>query len=472
MQIMAIEENSFSQAVFDAVEAKGAWYDREELPALLEQYRLLHTCVRNVFDFLVKKSLITPDPYKLDKKISDIVAPESSAFNENERSMKIGMRLSDYESTLDFLCNYYKFSISNLSLPVIKKFADLNAAFAWNQFTPNNAKQNTRGLAELVSRGRMNLDSLTQSMVTDSLSKASKALTEIMRIIRELAEFQKENYKAQVRRNVFMYTGYDANAAAQSASAEMEEIKKHFVAAMGKTPFYNDLVEEIVQEDAAPNRDSLQQGVLAKLAVTAKVERKKKVDTKAMILEAVRVLGALSPQLETVLQKLSENHGVLESEHNSLFDKLKRLLRRAFNLSEKPCLYPVIVGDGEGRHREKVDFHQFMAELAARSRRYAAYAVKDGQTYANIAAQEEDKILEFVTAQVTDGNKMIGMLAGLDDFFKQAAAPANKARIKGIKMEITSIKNCVVKANQVRAEYAAYIEEVEQMRNLGIADED
>ena len=63
------------------------------------------------------------------------------------------------------------------------------------------------------------------------------------------------------------------------------------------------------------------------------------------------------------------------------------------------------------------------------------------------------------------------MLAALDDFFKQTAAPENKSKIKGIKMEITSIKNCLVKANQVRAEYEAYVEEAAQMRTLGIADE-
>ncbi|MDE6774169.1 MAG: hypothetical protein K2J14_06030, partial [Treponemataceae bacterium] len=85
-----MEENAFSQAVIDAVEAKAEWYDHDVLPGLLEQYRLLHTCVKNIFDFLVKKSLIVPDPYKLDKKISDIVAPENTTFSENERSTKIG----------------------------------------------------------------------------------------------------------------------------------------------------------------------------------------------------------------------------------------------------------------------------------------------------------------------------------------------------------------------------------------------
>ena len=468
-------DSSFSQAVIDAVEAKTEWYDKEELPNLLEQYRLLHTCVKNIFEFLVKKSLITPDPYKLDKKISDIKAPENSNYTENERALTIGMRFSDYESTLDFLCNYYKFSVSNLVLPNIKKLVDLNAAFVWNQFTPNSVKPNTRGLAELVLRARQNADALTQSMVTDSLSKASRALTEITRILKGLADFQKEYYKGQVRKNVFSQAGFDANKALQSPAEEMAQIKKHFTAGMGKTPFYNDLVDELIREDTAPNKADLQQAVLAKLNVESHDadKKKKEVDTKDMIMGALRVLGALPPQLEAVLQKVQENHDILESEHNSLGDKIKRLIQKAFNLPEKPLFYNILISDAstEAKRRERINFQQFTTELATRSRRYASCADKGSQVYANIAAQKEEKILEFVTNQLAECNKTLKILAGLDDFFKQAAAPENKSKIKGVKMEITSIKNCVVKANQVRAEYAAYVEEEAQMRKLGITNE-
>ena len=37
-------------------------------------------------------------------------------------------------------------------------------------------------------------------------------------------------------------------------------------------------------------------------------------------------------------------------------------------------------------------------------------------------------------------------------------------------MELTSLKNILVKTNQLRAEYVAYIEEKEQMRKLGITE--
>ena len=96
--------NNFTETLLQALDAKAQWYDMEELPRILENYRLLHTCIKVVFDFLVKKAMITPDPYKLDKKISDIKPPESNQFVESDRSIVMGQRFSDYESTLDFLC--------------------------------------------------------------------------------------------------------------------------------------------------------------------------------------------------------------------------------------------------------------------------------------------------------------------------------------------------------------------------------
>ena len=104
-----MSEKNFSEQLIAAIDKKTDWFNSRELQNVLEQYRLMHTCEKTLYEFLLKKSLITPDPYKNDKKISDIVPPENSPFTDNERSMIIGMRLSDYDSTLDFLCNYYKF---------------------------------------------------------------------------------------------------------------------------------------------------------------------------------------------------------------------------------------------------------------------------------------------------------------------------------------------------------------------------
>ena len=58
------ENENFNQKIISAAEEREQWFDNVELPKLLEDYRLHFSCLRNIFDNLVKRSLVVPDPYK------------------------------------------------------------------------------------------------------------------------------------------------------------------------------------------------------------------------------------------------------------------------------------------------------------------------------------------------------------------------------------------------------------------------
>ena len=109
-----------------------------------------------------------------------------------------------------------------------------------------------------------------------------------------------------------------------------------------------------------------------------------------------------------------------------------------------------------------------ITELATKARRYTAISQKNSVGYKKVLALPEDKILDFVSAQISECNRLLIILNALDGFFKSAAAPYDKAKIKGLKIDLTTLKNSIIKTNQHRAEYTSYIEEEEQMRKLGI----
>ena len=123
----------------------------------------------------MNKGSIHEDPYKHDKKISDIPQIDDGFYNENERNMVIGMRLSDLESAFTFISNYLTFSVASLTLDRIKKLTALNAAFQWNSVSTNSTKPNARGLAEILATVRQGSDSLAISVVNDSISNAGKS---------------------------------------------------------------------------------------------------------------------------------------------------------------------------------------------------------------------------------------------------------------------------------------------------------
>ena len=196
-----------------------------------------------------------------------------------------------------------------------------------------------------------------------------------------------------------------------------------------------------------------------------------KVDTKAMLMESAHVLGGLPQTIGTIVEKIKANHDVLESEHNSFFDKLKRVFMKAFNIAEPPLYYTVILTElGTGAKRqERLNYDMFINELEVKGRRYSIFNQKKSAGYNKILSMEEEKLFEFISTQITDCNKMLVLLSAIDEFFKAAASPQNKNRIKGLKIDITSFKNTLIKANSLRAEYASYIEEMAQMKKLGIS---
>lgn len=466
-------DNTFSGQIVKAVTDRSQWYDNHEMDNIIEQYRVLHTCVRSLFEALVKKSVIQNDPYKLDKKISDVTPMDDEPFGDNERNLKIGMRFSDYETMLDYICNYYKFSISHMTISEIKKLVATTNSFQWTSFNVNNQKVNTRGLATLIFDLRQNTDPMTASMITDSLSKASKAVTNIMNMLKALTEFQREVYKASIRREVFAHPAFKAENA-QDAASELKQIKSLFTQVMGKTPFYNDLIDEIISEDHAPNKAALQKELLSKMQITASTSEKKekKVDTKELILEAVKVLGGIPGQLESALSKINDNHDVLASEKNTFKDKIVRLLKKTFGVKEKDVVYSIVIVDAinDVSKRENIHFESFKTEVENRIRRFAAVSTKGTPAFGKLSGMTEDKILEFLSQQISEANHLVAQLNAFDEYFKTNCAQSNKSKIKGLKMEVTAIKNTVAKTNQRRAEYVAFIEEQAQMKKLGISD--
>lgn len=68
---------------------------------------------------------------------------------------------------------------------------------------------------------------------------------------------------------------------------------------------------------------------------------------------------------------------------------------------------------------------------------------------------------------MAEANELVSQLAGLDEYFKKEK-PEIRSKIQGIKIELTTIKNYIIKSNQRRGEYLALCEEAQQMRELGM----
>lgn len=468
------EELDFNQQLMTAINEKTISINTELMPKIQGNYRMHLSLVQNIYDALVKRSIITPDPYKKEKKISDIVCPDGADFPDNERAMVMGIRLSDYESMLDFICNYFKFNVDTMTLDKVQKLLNLNATFTWSNLSTSSSKPNTRGLGECIASAKAGGQQITISTLVDGVSKSADVIKIIDEDLKAVALFLREKYKGDVRKNVMGHPQFNKTKAYGDKGAFLAEIKRLYPTAMPHKGFSTELVGEIIQEEIGNDKDLRRQNVLKILQVQAKKVEKKTVtvDTHEMLMEAVRGLGAMSEQYNVIANKIAENHDILQSEHNTFKEKLKKFLRKTFGMPEPPIDYEVTITDKNtgSKRKEIVHYNEFLSNLIKRARYYTAISTKRTQGYNKVAAQSDDAILDFLQKQISENGRVHIVLGALDEFFKNNVSPANRPKIKGLGMELTTLKNSILNVNSHCGEYKAYKEEKEQMKKLGITN--
>ena len=461
----------FTNQLEVALMAKQGWFNAERLQSMLEQFRLLYTCVRNLNEVFVKRSLIQPDPYKLESRISDIGTIETSGFTENEDPIILGKRFSDYEMMLDFISTYFRFTVENISINKIKTLMELLNAFDWTNLSSNSSKANTRALATTIQKARMNAPSVTISLINDSIEKCSKCSKVIYSYLTELADFQKELYKGNVRKDIFEHPDFDKKKAFSSPDAEMAEIRRLYVKTTGKKNFYTDLVQEIIAEDQAPNRAELRQKLIDKLEIKI-TETKKETHTvnpHDLLMSAVFSLGVMSSILGGLYSKLSENFDLLFYVKKSLFNKFVEALKKALGIKEKERECTIVVTDQQSgsKSQQHIKVNELLAQISKLAHIYAGIASK-GNEYNKINSANEDDALIFLNRQIQENQKLFTIINALDDHFKSHVEVLQRPKVKGLKIDLSSYRNAIIAANKKRGEYASAKEEIEQMRKLGI----
>ncbi len=468
-----MDDMNYTQQLSQLIAQKTEWYNGTEFPQILDKYRLLYTCVKNINDMLIQKSIIAEDPYRFEKKISEVICPDTNPYNETERNVIVGTRFSDYIAMLDFICTYTRFNIETITLSKIKKFQELNACFDWDELTSNSAKPNTRGLSILINEARTNSPSIVQSMLNDHLSKCSQTLTEINKRLNQLIRFQREIYKLSIRKDLQEHPSYNMAKALESPDAELAEIKRVFPEIMGKKPFYTELINEIIYEDQGPDREANRQSVLSKLEIkeTKKVT-KKQVNTKELLMNSVLVLGALSPTYRSISEKISENLSLVHTGPSSLAGKIKELFRKAFGLKAKEIQIKLVTIDPITKHKNtrEIKVNELIEDINRKDRIYTGIANR-GIEYNKINAANEDQILSFLGKQISENQNLFITIQALDDYFKNIPNVTVRVRMKGMKIDLDTMKNTIITCNKKRGEYQAVIEEAEQMKRLGIKND-
>jgi hypothetical protein len=462
----------YQEQLVQGLEARSIWLEKTQLDKLKDEFRSYHSAFAIIYDILLKKGSIQPDPYKHEAKMGEIQVPPVDDIPENERINQISIRLSNFDNQLDFLVNFYSVSADFLSLERIKRISGLIKYINWSSQTSSSVSPNTRIVMALLNEIKTGTDTMSISMISESQSRLVKAAAAIMQILKTVMEYQKLLYKKDIQLKITNTLSINFDNAYARRNDISNQIKRKFPSEMPGVPFYPDLIEEVIKELDPKDGPPLRAAILKSLEVPQKKEDKKKepVSYKPFLIDGLRSLGGSAISLGEILQKFNDNNDAFANVKKTLGQRIKEIIREMLNKEPEPVLYDIqYVDTARGTTvKDKVNYIQLQQDLERRIRILTAFSMR-GTSSGKLDAMEETQLLEILNKNLKDLQTIHKTLTALDDCFKLTAVQEIKDKIKGVKPELSAIKNVIIAANQKRYEYSSMKEEEEQLRKIGIS---
>ena len=177
-------------------------------------------------------------------------------------------------------------------------------------------------------------------------------------------------------------------------------------------------------------------------------------DGRTVLLDAVKLLCRPHEELATAIAVLQENERILlEGKSNGSW--LRRLFGGGSSQQPEDRSYKVQYAEPgvPAPKMESIDFAKLADEVEKKASLMAALFVGSGPAYRKLAGTDPSQIASFVEKQLNELLLIHRRLGSLNTLF-QARAAQDKKTTRGIKIELLTIKNSIVKANQKRHEYA------------------
>jgi hypothetical protein len=461
------DRTDYQKALSEALESRRNWLEKSVVSKLKQTLRSFQTVYTTLYSLLLKKGLIKEDPYKSEAKMGEISIPETAPFTdftEEERIRQLSIRLSNYDNQLDFLVNFYHLSVEFFTLDRLKRVLDLVKYIDWVHISSNPSSPNTEAVLDLINRLKGGNDCESASAVTGITLQLFKLTKIILVELKVLADFQREAYKLELREIL--------GEVPEGKTPAVSEIKKQYIAAKPGQPFYTELAEEMLKEDYSSEGPALREAVLKELKLPDDKPKapKKEVLIKAILIEGIQALGSSSSIFNEIGVKFDENEILLENRKVNLWTKIKRLVDQMLNKEEDPTIYEIEYNDEANPEappiKEWVNFRDLREDIDKKAKNMAILSSKGSEKFESLG---DDEVMGFLERAIKDMQDMYKTLKAMDEYFKTTVDREDRNKVKGIKPELSTIKNAFLKANEKYAEYSDLKEKGKQFKPADIS---
>lgn len=468
----------FHAQLEEALAQRKEYLEASTLPKTKELFKTYHAAFEAIFMLLLKKAMIRDDPYKHEYRISEITLPPSSTIVESEKGAQLGIRLSFYNTQLDYINSYYSFNCDFISPERIKLIIDLLNYIDWDMVAEVSNNPATRVLASFLNKIRQGSDQIAISVINTSLNQMSATRKILISNLKMIQNYHNENYKLLVRTRILEQPNIYKYGSENSGSDTVSVIRKKFSEVLVDQPFRQDMVNEIIDEEFSVDSREIKQELLRKLASNVHEEKKKekyvsiKKPPLSSLVNAALTVCTAANHVKGALAKIENNFDIFEEPKGSAFVKW---LYKVLNLNTKKRRVFEIeyIEDNSGMKKtEKIDLSALSKKYQKLIAAIGSAALKSDFSVLETVEKKEDFLLVFIGEQNNSLKQVVQQLQGIDKYTRKRAKDEkiNTSLIKGTVIETNTIKNCIIKSQQMSHEYMAQKEEYMQFKSLGMTE--
>ncbi|MDR0562344.1 MAG: hypothetical protein LBG73_06610 [Spirochaetaceae bacterium] len=450
----------YLEELSNVLEKRRAWIEESQLDKLKERLQAFYSAYNALYLFLIQKGALKEDPYKNESsiEIGKIHIPKTSVFAESTKTQDLSVRLADYDTQLNILANFFPLSLDALDFGKINLVMGLVKYIDWSALTPESDYPVTKAVAE-IKRGIMSGKDSSALNAPASLAKIAIAILGCLKIVNH---FNREFYKYELRATL-------ADCLTPENHPTPGEIKKRLAAASPNKTFYNELAEELLKEDYSPQGAHLREEVLRSLRV-AEEKHKTQVSNRYLLMDGIQIIGSISSILHTIEEKFDYNKYLLEDPEPSFWVRLQRFIDKMMSKQPKPAVFEVEYEEPSSKAqteeakpiKKRIVYEEMKADLEKKSRNLAKISFQ-GAALIKFEALSDEELLNFLERAAKGISNQYKLLIALDSFFKTKVDEKYRGQVKGIKPELSAMKNAYIKATEKSAEYTA-LKEAEEIR--------
>ncbi|MDA3940063.1 MAG: hypothetical protein PF693_12285, partial [Spirochaetia bacterium] len=224
-------------------------------------------------------------------------------------------------------------------------------------------------------------------------------------------------------------------------------------------------------EESNPEGEALKSELLKKLSIKKiKKEEKKDINYRYLLMDSLKILSTVSIPLEQALNKLDFNYAFIQEKTLSFGEKFRQWIT---NLSQKENSKKIIEIDlfDERLSNTKtiqLNLIDYLENGRKKMKIMASLSNKVSTTIRKLETASEDTVLKFISKSLEDIAIISNKLDPVNIYLKSEAGRDQRKELKGVKIETNSIKNILVKTNRKRHDYISRMDEIEQMKKLGV----